>query len=817
MSDVTQEEVVSPAVKTEMDKVRYWKDQVEGAKKREERWRDDACAVIKLYEAEKKAENSFNILYSNTETLHPAIYSYLPRPVVTRRFKDEDPVGLAASKALKRVLQFLLNQPDSEYTSYDELFQQACLSALLPGRAVTRFKYDADFAPMPDAAGEEVGESPGQLPLDYEGQEADDDKELDDKDGVSQPVESNEVLDEAEPGKQVTYETICGVAHTYDEVYFGHAKRWKDVPFVAFEYAMTRADVTDNFGAGIAKEVAFKKPEGEEDERVEGEDGEKTCVVWEIWHKAKRQVVFVSPDYDKGYLKDPVDDPLKLGGFYPIPRPLSFTLKEGNLTPTPLYKFYEEQARELNRVTSRINKIISALKVRGFYDGTLKELDKLMEQEDNTLLAAESAVALTQNGSLDKFIWLMPLDKLITVLQQLYMQRQQCKQVIYEITGISDIQRGASVASETATAQQIKNQWGTLRLKRAQRAMSMYIRDCLGIMGEIACQQFSEETFAKMTGLQHPTGEEKAKAQQMVATLQAAVSSLQQMAQMQQGQPGVSQGGPPMPGQPPAPPQQPPQPPPQLAMLQQQLQQAQQTAQAISWTDILGVLRDDLQRNFRIDIETNSTVDIDATEDQKQITDIMTAISQMFQSIGPVVQQGIMSPAVLKAMMLVVVRRFQFGDELEDSLMQMSDKLPPPPPDPKAAALQQQAQNDAQEHQLKMQEMQASMANDQQKADLEKQMGMMKLQMEAKQMELDQQAMEMKLMEGQQKLAMTREQMNMKRQEGQIGLATKAAESQQQLAFSEQTHAQSMEHSDMMAKQKVKQAAMMPAKPKVKK
>ena len=34
--------------------------------------------------------------------------------------------------------------------------------------------------------------------------------------------------------------------------------------------------------------------------------------------------------------------------------------------------------------------------------------------------------------------------------------RQECKQVIYEVTGLSDIIRGASNAQETATAQTIK-------------------------------------------------------------------------------------------------------------------------------------------------------------------------------------------------------------------------------------------------------------------------------------------------------------------------------------------------------------------------
>ena len=47
----------------------------------------------------------------------------------------------------------------------------------------------------------------------------------------------------------------------------------------------------------------------------------------------------------------------------------------------------------------------------------------------------------------------------------LYQQREQIKAVIYELTGLSDIARGASKASETLGAQQLKSQWGSIRLK----------------------------------------------------------------------------------------------------------------------------------------------------------------------------------------------------------------------------------------------------------------------------------------------------------------------------------------------------------------
>jgi hypothetical protein len=57
----------------------------------------------------------------------------------------------------------------------------------------------------------------------------------------------------------------------------------------------------------------------------------------------------------------------------------------------------------------------------------------------------------------------------VSAFSTVYTQRTQVLQVIYEVTGISDIIRGGGTkASETATAQQLKAQYGSMRLRRRQ-------------------------------------------------------------------------------------------------------------------------------------------------------------------------------------------------------------------------------------------------------------------------------------------------------------------------------------------------------------
>jgi hypothetical protein len=619
-----------------------WSKDLEEARKLEKDYRKEAKRITEIYEVEKKEQYQFNILYSNTETMAPALYNAVPRPNVSRRFKDENPTGKSASKIVERLLVYLTDSGGGEYTPFDDLLKSATLEALVPGRGITRFKYDASLETAANLEEADRAEPP----------------EEEEEEGEVETAS-------AEIAEKVTYETVCGEEVPWDRFLHGAAKKWKDVPWIAFEHFMTREELEANFGA-LGVRVPVVELCKSESEYGEGDGketsalpGMKVAAVYEIWDKVEKKVMFICPTFKESPLRD-VPDPLGLAGFYPCPRPLGFFAKISNLTPVPLYSTYEEQAKELNRITVRINKLIAALKVRGMYDSTVEGIAKVLAADDNTLVPAENVAALLANGNaLEKAIWLMPIDKLVAVLQQLYLQRQQVKTVIYEITGIADIMRGSSQASETLGAQQLKNQWGTLRLKKSQKEVARYARDCLRIIAEIAVSKLSQETIIAMTGLQFPTAEQKQQAQMR---LQQA----QQMQAMQVQQAQVTGQQPP-----------PPQPPdPQMVAVMQ----------SPSWEDLLGILKNDLQRSYQIDIETNSTVDADATEDKKDISELLNALSQFMNGIGPMVKDGTMPFAVAQEMLLAVTRRFTFGPELEDALKKMQQ---PQGADPEALKKQQ--------------------------------------------------------------------------------------------------------------------------------
>jgi hypothetical protein len=641
---------------------------------REKDYRKDAVDVIKIYEGIKHKTEQYNILYSNIDTMQPALYNSTPRPVVTKRFKaDGDVLAKASSNLMQRLLAFMVQDENPTHSTFDELMNDSVLGALLVSRGLTRFKYDAELVdePQEKIAGEEEGAAP----------------------------QETEALDS--PPQRIAYECVYGEQVPWNNVLYGYAKYWKDVPWISFIHLMTSAEFKENFPNSTLDMDKLKSSYGSDSSTsdksagdagspdgtgaVEAKEvrGVTLIPVYELWHKASKKVYFLS-EFCDDWLKPAVDDPFDLRGFYPCPRPLNLMQRLSSLVPTLMYTMYKEQSEELNRITLRIQKLVVALKIRGAYDSTVPQLEEILKADDNTMVALQDAAVLyAQNGSIDRAIWLMPIKDLVGVLQQLYTQRTQIKQIIFEITGLADIMRGSTQASETLGAQEIKNQWGTLRLKRSQKLVQRYVRDCLRIMGELAVTKLQPDRIKAMTQSDLPSAQDK------------QIAQLQLQQAQQTGQ----------------------QPDPKLLA----------TTQMPSFEEALQVLQDDLTRSYKIDIETNSTIDAEATEDKQEITEALTALGQALNAIGPLVQSGTLPFEAAKAIMLAVCRKFKFGTEIEDQInlmqapKQPEEEAKPAGPSPeqlqaesqvamaKAQAelrkIQMESEANAQEHQMKMIEM----------------------------------------------------------------------------------------------------------------
>jgi len=660
---------VSPEAQAKAEEVKYWLNELNAALKREKDFLKEGRRILDIYSGKKK--NPFAILFSNTETMLPALYSAVPIPVVQRRFKDDDQLGKLSAQAGQRMLSFLLDTNIDEYDTFDEAMRSSVLAGLLPGRGITAVKYASDVQDVvPDGA------AVGTEPI---------------------PVKN--------------WETVCPDAKPWDRFCHGYAKKWSKVPWVAYEMHLDR-DAAEKAGipATVLAKITFTKgddqPDADGETKKQDEEGNlgerETALFYQVWDKENgRKIRYICPQYKDDFAAVQ-DDPLGLIGFFNCPRPIQFVERVDDLLPVPLFCLYEEQAKELNDLTRRIGKLIKAIKARGAYDGELgDDIKRILDSEDGDLVPTDKGSSLAADKGLDNAIWMWPVEKLIVVLRELYVAREQCKQVIYEITGIADIMRGQSEASETLGAQEIKARWGTLRLKRLQREVQRYARDLMRMMLDVAAHKFDERTWAQMTGLPFILTEEHQAAQQIAMLAQK--------------------------------------------MGQQPDEETQRKLAMPVWGPILKLLRDDMQRAYRIDIESNSTVEAEATEDKEMIAEVMNALSQFLNGVSPLVQSGALPFEAAQAMMLAIIRRFRFGPEIEDYVKAM--KPPAPPDDGKAKAEQMKMEMEREKHQFEMQKAKADfeLGMQEKQADIEakKQIEQIKLQVEREKLELEREKLRM--------------------------------------------------------------------------
>jgi hypothetical protein len=452
-----------------------WMDRIRAAETREKDWLKIAGSAEAMYLSEVKdgaPKQYFNILHSNVETIVPATYNSTPSPDIRRRFNDNDPVAKAVADVLERAITVQIDDG-----ALDSEMEGVAQSAFLTGRGVLRVRIFTDDAdPLNDAV-EDTAEAESQ-----------------NEEGEEPGIGHNQPTAPPPQGDQrLTFEAV-----SWRDFRFGPAKRWRDVPWVAFRQIVTQEqiDAWEKDEAVRAQNLTNIATSGG------GEDKDGDVEIWEVWCKATKEVYFLKAL--DGLVYNKMSDPLGLNGFFPCVRPVQPVEIVGKLQPMCPFTAYQELADELEIVTKRIKKIVAGIVVRGGAAAgeTMKEISKIAELGDNEIAEIRGVEAMAQQGGLDKAITWWPIEKAIQALQALAVHRDTIKAQIYEITGISDIVRGASNAQETARAQEIKSQWGSLRIQKMQRLLERCVRDMFVISVELISTQFYPENLQRMTGIQ---------------------------------------------------------------------------------------------------------------------------------------------------------------------------------------------------------------------------------------------------------------------------------------------------------------------------
>ena len=635
-----------------------WHDELSRYKEVFKKWTERGEKVVKRYRDERKdieaTDARFNIFWSNVQTLKPAIYARPPNPEISRRFEDQNDVARVASTILERVLAYEITQ----YPDFHATISNVVDDRLLPGRGVAWVRYEPII--------ESVEAEPQVTNYQEIGEEYAD---------TSESLDENALAGEApEQFERITTETT-----PVDYVYwqdFAHlpARTWEEVTWVARRVYMSLEEGEERFGEVFSQVPLTHSPDRQDGEK-ETTKALKKAEVWEIWSKSEKCVYWIADNYD--IVLDHRDDPLELTNFFPCPKPYFATTTSGSLVPIADFLLYQDQADEIDDLTGRIKHLTKAMKVMGIYAADEPAIERLMKEgNDGVLIPVKNWAAFVEKGGLQGAVQFMPLRDVAAALQQLYQARESCKQIVYETTGLSDIMRGASVASETATAQQIKSQFASLRLNNMKDDMSRFARDILRMKSEIICSKYQAETLVQISGIMY-------------------------------------------------------------------------TPDAQFVQPAIEMLKNESMRNFNIDIETDTLVQIDQQTEKSNRVEFLTSVSSFLEKVLPVGQQHPELVPLLGEMLLFGIRGFKIGRTIEGSFEQFvaqatqnekakaAQPPQPPPPNPEMIRAQTEAQNSQAKLQADQQTAQADMQMEHVKLQAEQQLAAQKLQFEQWKAQLD--------------------------------------------------------------------------------
>jgi hypothetical protein len=666
--------------------VTRWVKEIELYESKAKDWETKAKKILRRYKDERNAredeESRYNVLWSNIQTLLPALYAKNPKPDFQRRFLDADPIGRVACQILERATAFTLDKEDFFLTA-----RQCVTDRLLPGRGTVWIRYVPHFAKGGDGM------------LGNEGPTIDDDAEANQAPDVPQTASSGESIVDLE------YEEVdIDYVHWSD---FGHtiARTWQEVRAVWRICYLTREELVKRFKGKGAKVPLDYKPEDLKGQEVT--EYQQKARIYEIWDKTTKKVIWLS----RGVMTEPLDecdDMLGLEGFFPCPRPMLPNHANDTVIPVPDYAMYQDQANQLDDLTSRAKLLADALRVVGVYDSSTPGLQQLLSGGyENRLVPVDSWAAFAEKGGMKGAVELLPMDMIAQTLLSLYDTREKVKQDLYEITGMADIIRGSTDPDETYGAQKIKSNWASIRLVDMQAEVQRFARDVVVLVAEVLANQFDIDTLAEISGYPLMTQQEK------------------QIAQM------IQKLGGKLPDD------------------------MEKPAYEPTWEEVDKLLRDSNMRHFRLDIETDSTLKMDQMQEKQDRTEFLTAIGGFLKSA-----EGA-DPALmplLGQMLMFAVRAFPVGKQMESCLQETVDALEKrakqaqdnPQPNPEQVKAQTQIQiaqgkqqGDMQAEQMRgqieMQKLAMQRQNDERKAQLDAWVAEMEQRAQAQQAAQEQQ------------------------------------------------------------------------------
>lgn len=407
-----------------------------------------------LDEKVKKVEgiNDFriNLFYTNVSTLQSMLYGSTPKVEVKREFDDpEDDVARVASVLFKRILTVDIANSGEGLSA---VLKDALQDRLLPGLGVARVYYNAEF-----------------------------------------------------DGEALSSEQVIEAYVHWQDFAWGWARVWPQVPWVAFREHLTKEEISDRFGEKVARNISYDKQHVNAKDTESGSQNPDTAQniataeVWEIWHKETRKVFWYCESAE--VILDIKDDPLELSGFFPLPKPMFSLLTTREVMPKADYQQAEDLYNEIDVLQTRISMVTRACKVVGVYDQASDGIKRMFtEGFENDLIPVDNWAAFAERGGIQGQIDWLPIDVIAGVLDKLRAELNNTIELLYQVTGMSDILRGANTEQYTSDGtNQLKAKFGSIRIQSIQEEFARFASDLESLKVEVVSKHYDPPTIYKQS------------------------------------------------------------------------------------------------------------------------------------------------------------------------------------------------------------------------------------------------------------------------------------------------------------------------------
>jgi hypothetical protein len=447
-----------------------WNAELTYAKKQFDEFQKQGEEIALTFRDKRKGETlsktRLNLFHANVTVLTSTLYGRVPRVDVDRLWSDaNDDTARVASEMAQRMLNLDIEESGD---SYSVNMRAALSDRLMPGLACARVRYCCEH--------EEVDIEP----------------EVDDIGTILVPgYTETRLKDEWVEDHYVPWKDIL----------WSPARYWAEVRWVAFRTYMDYDEVCERFNEDIAKNLSYTAKSPLDNNKSTDKEVWSKAEIWEIWDKKAKKVYWFCFGFDK--IIDVKDDPLGLEGFWPIPMPMTANITTSEFMPIGDYTIAQDLYREIDKLQERIQSLTAAAKVVGVYDkAAAKDLAQLLKPgTENKMIAVDNWAMFAEKGGLKGTMDFLPLEDVVNAIKILSEEQGKRVEQLYQITGMSDIMRGASDPRASATQDNLKAKFSSVRIQALQDEFARFATDVQKLKFEIIAKHFDPQTIIKASNV----------------------------------------------------------------------------------------------------------------------------------------------------------------------------------------------------------------------------------------------------------------------------------------------------------------------------